>query len=61
MKNWGVRTMAGVAHRGVNKLLFIVFSDIFTWCDITYDKFIARLRKMYNARKMVIARDVNER
>lgn len=26
-----------------------------------YDKFIARLRKMYNARKMVIARDVNER
>lgn len=53
--------MAGIVHLGVNNLLFIVFSDIITWCDITYDKFIARLRKMYNARKMVIARDVNER
>lgn len=53
--------MAGIAHLGVNKLLFIVFSDTFTWCDITYDKFIARLRKMYNARNMVIARVVNER
>lgn len=31
--------MAGIVHLGVNKLLFIVFSDIITWnFGVWYDK-----------------------